>query len=122
MASRPPSPAYYTPLPKDLTPEELNVIQYHRNNLDNNTFITEPDGRPTTFRGAVMGVDNGSMLFPRYRDGVVLEPSTAQRLAVRSGTKFPVYKDDETALAREQFLHEVMKADSDAYMKQKPKR
>jgi hypothetical protein len=98
------------------------VIQYHRNNLDNNTFITEPDGSPTTFRGAVMGVDNGSMLFPRYRDGVVLEPSTAQRLAVRSGTKFPVYKDDETALAREQFLHEVMKADSDAYMKQKPKR
>jgi len=33
-----------------------------------------------------------------------------------------VYKDDKTALAREQFLHEVMKADSDAYMKQKPKR
>jgi len=33
-----------------------------------------------------------------------------------------VYKDDETALAREQFLHEIMKADSDAFMKQKPKR
>ena len=121
MASKPP-PAYYTPLPADLTPEEQNVIQYHRTNLDNNTFITEPDGSPTTFRGAVMGVDNGSMLFPLYRDGVVLEPSTAQRLAVRSGVKFPVYKDDETALAREQFLHEFMKADSDAYMKQKPKR
>ena len=105
-----------------MTPEEMNVIQYHRDNLDNNTFITEPDGSPTTFRGAVMGVDNGAMLFPRYRDGVILEPSTAQRLAARSGTKFPVYKDDETALAREQFLHEVMKADSDAYMKQKPKR
>jgi len=69
-----------------------------------------------------MGVDNGAMLFPRYRDGVILEPSTAQRLAARSGIKFPVYKDDKTALAREQFLHEVMKADSDAYMKQKPKR
>jgi len=105
-----------------LTPEEMNVIQYHRDNLDNNTFITEPDGSPTTFRGAVMGVDNGAMLFPRYRDGVILEPSTAQRLAARSGIKFPVYKDDKTALAREQFLHEVMKADSDAYMKQKPKR
>jgi len=100
----------------------MNVIQYHRDNLDNNTFITEPDGSPTTFRGAVMGVDNGAMLFPRYRDGVILEPSTAQRLAARSGIKFPVYKDDKTALAREQFLHEVMKADSDAYMKQKPKR
>lgn len=122
MASRPPPPVYYTPLPKDLTPEELNVIQYHRDNLDNNTFITEPDGRPTTFRGAVMGVDSGSMLFPRYRDGVILEPRTAQRLAARSTTKFPVYKDDETALAREQFLHEIMKADSDAFMKQKPKR
>lgn len=113
-------PPYYTPLPEDLTPEEQNVIQYHRDNLDNNTFITDPDGRPTTFMGAVMGVDNGTMLFPRYRNGVVLEPSTAQRLAVRSGVKFPVYKDVETALAREAFLHAIMKTDSDSFKQQKP--
>lgn len=97
----------------------MNVIQYHRNNLDNNTFMVNPDGSPTTFKGAVMGVDNGSMLFPRYRDGVILEPQTAQRLAVRSGVKFPIYKDDETALAREQLLHDVMAADSRAFMKHK---
>ena len=121
MASRPPAPAYYTPLPKDLTPEELNVIQYHRNNLDAGTYLTNPDGSPTTFKGAVMGVDNGAMLFPRYRDGVILEPSTAQRLAARAGG-FPVYKDDATALAREQYLHDIMVADSNAFMKlKKPK-
>jgi hypothetical protein len=121
MASRPPAPAYYTPLPEDLTPEELNVIQYHRRNLDAGTYLTNPDGSPTTFKGAVMGVDNGAMLFPRYRDGVILEPSTAQRLAARAGG-FPVYKDDATALAREQYLHNVMEADSKAFMKLKKRK
>jgi len=94
------------------------VIQYHRRNLDNNTFLTNPDGSPTTFKGAVMGVDGGAMLFPLYRDGVILEPRTAQRLAARAGG-FPVYKDDATALAREQYLHDIMAADSRAFMKQK---
>ena len=117
MASRP-LPNYYTPLPADLTPEEMNVIQYHRRNLDNNTFLTNPNGSPTTFKGAVMDVDNGAMLFPLYRDNVILEPHTAQRLAARAGG-FPIYKDSATALAREQVLHKIMEADSRAFMKRK---
>ena len=119
MASKPPPPKYYAPLPADLTPEEQNVIQYHRNNLDTGLYLTNPDGSPTTFKGAVMGVDNGAMLFPRYWHGVVMEPKTAFTLSRRSGIGFPVYKDDATALAREQYLHDIMKADSRAFMKQK---
>jgi len=98
----------------------MNVIQYHRRNLDNNTFLTNPDGSPTTFKGAVMGVDNGAMLFPTYWDGVVLEPRTAQRLAARAGG-FPVYKDADTALAREALIHKVMEADSRAFMSSRKK-
>ena len=84
--------------------------------------MTNPDGSPTTFRGAVMGVNGGAMLFPLYRDGVILEPSTAQRLAVRSGIRFPVYADVDTALARERALHKIMEEDSRAFMKSENRR
>jgi len=102
-----------------MTPAEANVIQYHRRNLDAGTYLTNPDGSPTTFKGAVMGTDNGAMLFPTYWHGVVMEPKTAFTLARRSGIEFPEYKDAETALAREQILHKVMEADSRAFMKHK---
>ena len=117
MASKPPPPKYYTPLPEGLTPEEQNVIQYHRNNLDTGLYLTNPDGSPTTFKGAVMGTPEGAMLFPTYWHGAVMEPKTAFRMASRSGIGFPIYKDSDTALAREQLLHRVMEADSRAFIK-----
>jgi hypothetical protein len=83
--------------------------------------MTNPDGSPTTFKGMTMG-DNGDVrVLPRYWHGAILEPKTAYRMAERSGIKFPSYPDVDTALAREQYMHEVMKADSDAFMKQKQK-
>jgi hypothetical protein len=97
------------------------VIRYHRRNLDNNTFLTNPDGSPTTFKGAVMGVDKGAMLFPTYWHGALLEPRTAFTQSRRSGINFPVYKDADTALAREALLHTVMEADSRAFMAQRKK-
>ena len=116
MASRP-QPSYYTPLPKGLTPEEMNVIQYHRNNLDTGQYATEENGDLTTFRGMTMGDPGDVRILPRYWHGAVLEPKTAYRMAGRSGIKFPSYPDADTALAREQFLHDVMKADTQAYTK-----
>ena len=121
MASKP-NPDYYTPLPADLTPEEQNVIQYHRNNLDTGLYQTNPDGSPTTFKGAVMGTPEGAMLFPTYWHGSVMEPRTEFRMAARSGIGFPTYKDDATALAREQVLHKVMEEDSKIFMKLRKKK
>ena len=116
MASRP-QPNYYTPLPKGLTPEEMNVIQYHRNNLDTGMYQTNPDGSPTTFYGMTMGDPGDVRILPRYWHGTVMEPKTAYRMAERSGIKFPSYPDADTALAREQLLHGVMEADSQMYAK-----
>ena len=99
----------------------MNVIQYHRNNLDTGLFLRNPDGSPTTFKGAVMGTPEGAMLFPTYWHGAVMEPRTAFRMARRSGIGFPVYKDDAIAMAREQLLHKVMEADSKAFAKAKRK-
>ena len=68
-----------------------------------------------------MGDPGDVRILPRYWHGTVMEPGTAYRMAARSGIKFPSYPDADTALAREQFLHEVMKADSQAYAKTKRK-
>lgn len=111
MASKP-QPNYYSPLPKDLTPEEMNAIQYHRDNLDRGTFLLNPDGSPTTFWGTRMSTPEGVMYFPGYWHGAKMEPRTAFRLAQQSGIRFPVYPDDATAAAREEKIHKVMEADS----------
>jgi len=108
-------PSYYTPLPKDLTPEELAAIQYHRNNLDRGTFLTQPNKDLTTFFGARMGTPSGVMYFPTYWHGAMLEPRTAFREAMRSGIKFPTYANDELAAAAEEKLHNVMAADTAAF-------
>lgn len=121
MASKP-LPSYYTPLPEDLTPEEMNAIQYHRDNLDRGTFLTNENGSPTTFFGARMGTPEGVMYFPTYWQGAKLEPRTAFRMAARSGIKFPVYPNDEIAAAREAIIHGVMDADSQAFARAKKRR
>ena len=108
-------PSYYTPLPKDLTPEELAAVQYHRNNLDRGTFLTQPNKDISTFLGARMGTQNGVMVFPTYWHGTMLQPQTAFKEAIRSGIKFPTYANDELAAAAEQKMHNVMAADTAAY-------
>jgi hypothetical protein len=80
-------------------------------------YQTNPDGSPTTFYGMTMGDPGDVRILPRYWHGTVMEPKTAYRMAERSGIKFPSYPDADTALAREQLLHGVMEADSQAYTK-----
>jgi hypothetical protein len=111
-----PAPSYYTKLPKGLTAEELAAVQYHRDNLDRSTFLTQPNNDLTTFYGARMGTPEGVMYFPRYRNGVVLEPHTAFRAANRSGVKFPTYANEDLARAAETKLHGVMRADTAAFL------
>lgn len=111
-----PTPSYYTKLPKGLTAEELAAVQYHRDNLDRGTFLTQPDNDLTTFYGARMGTPEGVMYFPTYRNGVVLEPRTAFREAARSGVKFPTYANEDLARAAETKLHGVMAADTAAFL------
>lgn len=97
----------------------MNAIQYHRNNLDAGTYLTNPDGSPTTFFGARMGTPEGVMYFPTYWHGAKLEPRTAFRLAVQSKQRFPVYRDEATAAAREAVIHKVMEEDSKLFAKLK---
>lgn len=91
----------------DLSPEERSVVNYHRHNLEMGKAQTNEDGSVTTFRGAVEEFPDGTIrLFPTFWDGKVLPLDQAMRRAIRSGIEWPSYPDFDTALAREQAIHE----------------
>ena len=102
-----------------LTPEEQEVLNYHRRNLATGMYQTNSDGSLTTFKGAVFDTPTGATLVPTYWHGQVREPHEGYRMAIKSGIKFPQYKSREEALAREQAIHDIMAADIQAYQAQR---
>ena len=105
-------------LPK-LTPEEEALIQYHRNHLYGGTALKNADGSYTTFRGAVVGTDNGHTIMPTYWNGAVRPIEESFRNMVKSGISFPNYPTVDAALAAEQRLHGIMESDVAEYSKNK---
>jgi len=69
------------------------------------------DGSITTFKGTIIGLDDGYAILPTYWHGQVREVPDAVRFAMRSGVKFPRYKTIEEAEAAEQRLHKIMESD-----------
>lgn len=105
------------PTTPSLTPEEQEVLNYHRRNLDAGTFQQNADGSITTFKGAIVGLPGGETLIPTYWYGQERDIPTAVRFATRSGIKFPSYKTLEEAAAREQAIHDLMVRDIEMFQK-----
>ena len=105
------------PKPLVLTPEEQEVLDYHRRNLATGMYLKNADGSITTFKGAVFDTPTGATLVPTYWHGQVREPHEGYRMAVKSGIPFPQYKTREEALAREQMIHKLMEQDIQAFQK-----
>jgi hypothetical protein len=106
-------------MPDKLTPEEQQVLDYHRRNLATGTYQKNADGSLTTFKGAVVGLPQGETLIPTYWYGQERDIPTAVRFAVRSGINFPAYKTPDEALAREQAIHKIMESDIANFQKTK---
>lgn len=101
------------------SPEEQAALTYHRNNLLGGTALTHPDGDVTTFYGTVVETPEGAMVLPTYWGGAIREVPDAMRFAMKSGIKFPTYKDVDTALAAEKRMHDVMEQDVRAFRSQR---
>lgn len=101
------------------TPAEQEALAYHRRNLESGNYLRNPDGSLTTFYGTVIGDDKGSMLIPTYWHGQIRDVPEAMDFAIKSGIKFPRYKDTAAALAAERALHDIMAAETAAYAKRK---
>jgi len=104
-----------------LTPDEMNALNYSRQNMTPERGMVNPDGSLTTFMGAVEGVNGRQMYFPTYWDKQVLPRQDAMQKALRSGIKFPQYDTVEEALAREKVIHDYMEQDTQEYSKRKRK-
>lgn len=94
-----------------LTPAERAVLAYHRQHLARGSFLTNPDGSLTTFRGAISGVPEGEMLYPTYWRGRVRNEREALAEALSSGIKWPIYKTPQEAIRREKLIHMLMESD-----------
>jgi hypothetical protein len=111
----------------ELTQNEKNVIEYHRQHLRNKTYLKNPDGSVTTFMGTQFSIDennpNGpTQLVPTYWNGKVLKTPREIYDAIKSsGINFPVYRSASEAARREKFLHDIMEKDI-AMMQAKAKR
>ena len=105
------------PDPIKLTPEEQEVLEYHRRNLAAGTYKRNADGSITTFKGAVVGLPGGETLIPTYWHGEERDIPTAVRFAIKSGIRFPSYKTPDEALKRERMIHSLMEQDLQAFQR-----
>ena len=101
----------------ELTQEEKNALEYHRNNLKSGKYLVQPNGDITTFMGAISNVDGKEMYYPTYWGGKVLEPNEAIDQTFKSGIRFPMYNSVKEAEKRERIIHGIMQSDIDAARK-----
>ena len=97
------------------SPEEQDALTYHRNNLLGGTHKRNHDGSLTTFYGAVVDTNEGSMIIPRYWHGQIRSVPEAMELAMKSQYRFPRYPNTNAALAAEKKMHDQMSKDVDVF-------
>lgn len=95
-----------------LSPEEKNVLQYHRDRMKDGTAIRNNDGSLTTFMGAISDIDGKPTIHPTFFDGKVISPQEGARRAVASGIKWPQYKSVKQAEFAEEKIHAIMARDA----------
>ena len=82
----------FNPPPETLTPQELALLEYHRNNLRNGTYLDDAQGMTTVNIMGVTGPDGQIYNVPGYADGRRLSEDEARELAAASGwAQYPSY-------------------------------
>ena len=103
-----------------LRPDERRLINYHRANLAKGGM---PEGNSiTTFKGARIGVNEGTLYTPTYFNGKVHEDENEILNHAKRTGLYAMYPTDKAANDAEFKLHEIMRRDTDKYMaaRQKP--
>ena len=103
-------------MPKNLTPQEKNIVQYHRDNITFNNVGKGPEGEPVTVYSTGVTMDSGpykgkSVTVPGYIQGKQYEDADLIRDYWRSDInkgKYPIYDTPEQADKRAKEIHEIM--------------
>jgi hypothetical protein len=99
-----------------LTPQEKNIVQYHRDNVTFNNVGTGPEGEPVTVYSTGVTMDSGpykgkAVTVPGYIQGKQYEDPDLIRDYWRSDInkgKYPVYDTPKQADKRAKEIHEIM--------------
>jgi hypothetical protein len=99
-----------------LTPQEQNLVQYHRSNIKMNNVGTGPEGEPVTVYSTGVTMDSGpykgkSVTVPGYIQGKQYEDPDLIRDYWRSDInkgKYPVYDTPEQGDKRAKEIHRIM--------------
>ena len=126
LTQHPPTPLPVSPpVSGSMTPQEMALLEYHRNNLRNRTYIDDEQGMTTVNITGVNGPDGNIYNVPGFADGKRLsEQEAAQRAASMGWGQFPAYPNN-TSVPRDQHpanvaaraMHEQIDRDASAFRK-----
>ena len=104
-----------------LTPEEMEIVYYHRNTIASGKVGKDPEGRPVTVYYNTIQVPAGPykgkfVTVPGYFDGSIHDDEESLwkrwRQEISSGM-WPTYNDSETADSRAKHIHGIMDIERD---------
>jgi len=103
-------------MPKDLTPQEKNIVQYHRDNVTFNNVGTGPKGEPVTVYSTGVQMESGPYKgkyasVPGYIAGKRYEDEDLIKDYWRSDInkgKWPIYNSAKELNKRSEEIHEIM--------------
>ena len=103
-------------MPKDLTPQEKNIVQYHRDNVTFNNVGRDEEGRPVTVYSTGVEMESGPhkgkfASIPGYIQGKQYEDPDLIRDYWRSDInkgKWPIYESGKELNRRSKEIHQIM--------------
>ena len=110
-----------TPTPQNqqgFQSRELGLLDYHRKNLRDGTYLADEDGYVTTVRTMGVTVDDKYYMIPSYVGGRILEPEEAVKNAESVGWEnFPSYSTMEEFEDADKRLHTQIEDDFEDWQK-----
>src|SRR3546814_8976621 len=96
-----------------MDPHERGLLEYHRRNLLEGTYLDDEQGLTTVFVTGVMGPDGRIYNVPGFFDGKRHDDIAARRRAEQIGWEnFPSYSTGPESNAAAERLHHVIEDDA----------
>jgi hypothetical protein len=98
--------------PENMTEQERGLLEYHRNNLRNKTYLEDDQGLTTLYMTGVTGPDGRIYNVPGYFDGARQPEEAARKRAESVGWgNYPSYATGPESNAAAQKFHGIVDED-----------
>ena len=102
----------FQPPPDYMSEQERSLLEYHRNNLRNKTYLNDDQGLTTLYMTGVSGPDGRIYNVPGYFDGARQSPESARERAASIGWgNYPSYATGPESNEAAQKFHGIVDQD-----------